>query len=181
MNVIFLIGFMGVGKSTLGRQIASSIHADFIDTDFEIEKMHQSKINLLISQHGEGWFRNQESQLLTQLAENNPNADSKTYIVSCGGGFPCFNDSMSKMNEIGTTIYLHLPTQELYQRLLNKRDKRPLIKDLNDTELKLKIEALVNEREFYYNQANYKVSLSEKSIFNAYKAILETCEHVIKH
>jgi shikimate kinase len=173
MNVFFLIGFMGVGKSSLGRQVASSIDAQFLDTDFEIEKLHQSKIALLLDLLGEAWFREQENALLTKIALRAKTEECGRLIVSCGGGFPCFNNNMQQMNQIGTTIYLQLPAEELFHRLKDKREKRPLLRDLTESELTQKITSMLEQRELFYLQASSIVSLSGKSMFNAYKAVLE--------
>lgn len=170
MKIVFLIGYMGSGKSTLGKQVADILNCTYLDTDTEIEKIHQTSINKLIKTNGETWFRNEEQAYLSTISNLNYEQNS-ILIVSCGGGFPCFNDMISKMNSIGTTVYLKLSAQSLYNRLILERDERPLLNDLTENELLEKISFMLNNREPIYSLANYTIELDNKNKDEALEAL----------
>src|SRR5690606_16204231 len=98
---IFLIGFMGAGKTTLGKKIAHRSGLPFLDIDQEIENHFQLSINAIFEKYGEPFFRKEESKMLIQIINKYPKA-----IISVGGGLPCFNKNMELMNNAGITCYL---------------------------------------------------------------------------
>lgn len=149
---IFLIGFMGSGKSTLGSKLAHRIGHEFIDMDRLIEETADMSIPEIFSEHGEEVFRKWESDILNELCNR------EKLVVATGGGAPCHSNLMRLMNEHGTTIYLRLSPDELKSRLIRSRTERPLIKNKSEEELILFIENLLEQREQYYNQANYIVN-----------------------
>jgi shikimate kinase len=158
---IFLIGFMGCGKTTLGRKLASRLGYSFIDLDEELEKQVGVSINEYFSKYGEAKFREMESQTLKQI----------TYpakaIISTGGGLPCYFDNMEWMNNHGKTLYVKLPAKTLADRLKNGKANRPVLQNKNGDELVAFIEQKLSEREVYYNQATY---ISESVSLTAEKA-----------
>lgn len=156
-KIVFLIGFMGVGKSTLGKRLAHKLGVDFIDSDQYIEKQLGQSISDYFKEYGELAFRKREVGFLLQL-------EDKACVVATGGGLPCYNDNMRLMNEKGITIYLHRPAKELFQRLKNAKHERPLIAQLNDDELLDFISNKLNERAEFYNQAKYVLKREHQTI-----------------
>lgn len=154
---VFLIGYMGVGKTTLGKKLAQRLQVDFVDTDVLIENQVGMTIAEYFSLHGEEKFRQVEREILLQLEENGN-------VVATGGGLPCFHDNMKIMNTKGTTIYLQRPPKELFQRLKNAKTKRPIIAGLSDEELLKFISNQLEEREQYYNQAHFIMKRSEQTV-----------------
>lgn len=147
MDKIFLIGFMGSGKTYWGQKWAHKYGVDFFDIDELIEATQHKSIVKLFEQYGEHYFREIETAVLQNLS-------TKTNcIVACGGGTACFNDNMQWMNENGLTVYLKATAQYLQSRVINEADKRPLIKNFSSNELLFFIEKKLKEREPFYNQS----------------------------
>ncbi len=151
MPKIFLIGFMGSGKSTVGKQLASLLNYEFIDLDDLIERNEQSTINDIFIMKGEEYFRTKESFYLKSL---DPIMNA---VVATGGGTPCFSDNMKWMNEQGITVYLKTGISVLSARLNKERDHRPLLRSINEQDLPDFITAKLKERERYYLQSKYAV------------------------
>src|SRR5690606_16946831 len=147
---IFLIGYMGSGKTTLGKRLAAKLNRTWVDIDTFIETKLGLTINLIFAQFGEEYFRTVESEILKQHSSSN-------IIVSTGGGAPCFFDNMKWMNNIGITVYLQMSTEAILSRIENAKTSRPLLKDLNNSDLKNFVEYQLKERSIYYNQAHIKV------------------------
>jgi shikimate kinase len=158
-NLIFLIGFMGVGKTTIGKRLANKLNIPFVDLDQEIEEKFKISINEFFSKYGEATFRKEETKMLESVITKFDKG-----IISVGGGLPCFNQNMERMNANGTTCYLHRPAKELFQRLINSKIDRPLLRDLNDDELLSFIDTKLIEREVYYNQAQFKFMREEQEL-----------------
>jgi shikimate kinase len=149
---IFLIGFMGSGKSTLGSKLARRIGYDFIDMDRLIEETAELSIPAIFSEHGEEVFRKWESDILHELCHR------EKIVIATGGGAPCHSKLMDLMNTHGTTIYIRLSPAELRSRLRRSRTERPLIKGKSEEELIEYITKLLEQREKYYNQASFVVN-----------------------
>jgi shikimate kinase len=143
---IFLIGFMGCGKSTKAKQLANKLDCPVIDLDNEIVSETGKTIAEYFAEFGESGFRNYESQMLKTY--NYP----ETCVVATGGGLPCFFDNMDWMNAHGETVYLQMEPAQLVSRLHN-RQKRPLIKDLDDDQLLEFIKIKLEERNPFYSKA----------------------------
>jgi shikimate kinase len=146
-DLIFLIGFMGCGKTTLGRKLASRLGYDFIDLDHAFEKQEGMTIAEYFSSFGEGSFREKESTLLKQTIY------PKRAVISTGGGLPCFFDNMEWMNAHGKTIYIKLSPKTLADRLEHEKHKRPVLNGRNETELIDFIEEKLSERDKFYSRA----------------------------
>ena len=144
---VFLIGFMGSGKTYWGEKWAQKMGLDFYDLDALIEEKEGRSIAVIFEKEGEGYFRTKETTALQQFSEIN-NA-----IIACGGGAACFNNNMLWMNEHGTTVYLSASPQYILSRVKEEKDKRPLISKLNEAELLFFIEQKLKERLPFYNQA----------------------------
>lgn len=145
---IFLIGFMGSGKTTMGKKISKSNDIPFIDLDRQFVEHSQMSIADFFDRHGEVKFRELESSLLKTIVLD------KGLIVSTGGGTPCFHDNMEWMNRAGITVYLKLPPKALLKRLSGKEGvQRPLLKGKSDEELLEFISETLARREEYYDKA----------------------------
>lgn len=149
---IYLIGFMGCGKSTLGKPIARAMEYDFVDLDNYIEEQQGMSIPEIFAQKGEKIFRELENHYLCEISERD------NIVISTGGGTPCFNGNMEIMNRIGTTIYLCQDVDILVSRLRNARVKRPLIDGKTDSELRTYIVETLGKREEYYRRAAITVA-----------------------
>jgi len=154
--LIFLVGYMGCGKTTFGRKLAAELGWQFADLDELIEERYKISIHDFFVKYGEESFRRIENMMLReQLTKHR-------IIVSTGGGTPCFYNNMELMNRYGVTVFLNTPVPVLVQRLLNGKRKRPLVMGLGIDELTLKINQHLAQRIVYYNQAKYKISLDEQ-------------------
>jgi shikimate kinase len=150
MNIqkhIFLIGFMGSGKSTVGALLAEHLNLSFLDTDKEIEKKAGKSINEIFSQEGEVAFREMEMEFLNELKSQSP------AVVAVGGGLPGIENALPLMHEMGIVIYLNTSLLTLLKRLREEKDKRPLLKDLSDAEFHPFVEDLLSQRVHFYKQA----------------------------
>ena len=123
-QIVYIIGFMGSGKSTAGKKLASLLGWSFIDLDKKIEEHTGKTIPEIFSQHGENYFRNVEAEVLRSLE-----SQTKT-VISTGGGTPCHGDNMDFMLETGLTLYLKLTSDQLKSRLSESKGERPLLKKL---------------------------------------------------
>lgn len=146
---------MGSGKTTVGKKIADMLGYKFIDSDSEIEKTEKMTINEIFDTKGEEYFRQVEQNFLKSIDQ------SRNIIVSTGGGMVCKDSSLNLVNEIGYSIYLKVYPKELYRRLKTQKERRPLIKNLSDSELQNHINSQLIVREKYYNKANYIVDASK--------------------
>lgn len=145
----FLIGYMGSGKTTVGKQLARQLNLQFIDMDSFIENRYRKSISAIFEEKGEAGFREIERKALQEII------DFENIVISTGGGLPCFFDNMDVMNQSGITIYLKASVEELAERLRTGKQKRPLIKDKNPEELKDFITLNLEKREEFYNQATF--------------------------
>jgi shikimate kinase len=145
----FLIGFMGSGKSYWGKKWGEASGLTFLDLDDEIEQSTGQTIHSIFEKNGEPTFRKLEQKMLHKLLLRD------NYILSCGGGTPCFFDNMKKMNQKGVTIYLKTPAHILASRLRQEKETRPLIREMSDDMLIPFIEQKLGERRHYYSQATY--------------------------
>ncbi|MBO5262808.1 MAG: shikimate kinase [Bacteroidaceae bacterium] len=149
MTRILLTGYMGAGKTTLGRALAERLGITFIDLDQYIEQRFRKSISQIFAEKGEEGFRDIERRMLHEVA------DFEDVIISTGGGTPCFFDNIDFMNSKGITVYLKVPVERLFIRLSIARRQRPLIKDKNDEELRAFIAEQLAKREPHYSKAQY--------------------------
>ncbi|MCR9099485.1 MAG: shikimate kinase [bacterium] len=145
---IYLIGFMGSGKSYTGRRLAQLLNRRFIDLDDWIEQKAGLSIREIFEQQGEAHFREAEAEAIRQMA-GQPAA-----VVATGGGTPCFHQNMDWMNNHGLTVYLDTSQELLFQRLKDGRDHRPLLRATPDEGLRAYISHKLLERTPYYQQAS---------------------------
>ncbi|TXH22019.1 MAG: shikimate kinase [Chitinophagaceae bacterium] len=149
---IYLLGFMGAGKSFWGKQLSKKLQYPLLDLDNYIEEQEGKTINNIFLENGEEYFRQLEQKYLQTLSQNN-----QDIIISCGGGTPCFFNNIDFMNEQGVTVWLNIPEDIILGRLRQNKQKRPLIKDLDDTALRQYIQKKMAERKMYYAQSKIKV------------------------
>ncbi|MCH5245670.1 MAG: shikimate kinase [Muribaculaceae bacterium] len=147
MKPIFLIGYMGSGKSTLGHAIGMCTTMTFIDLDRYIETRFHCNIRDIFDTRGEAAFRDMERRMLDEVSQ------FENVVIACGGGTPCFENNMDLMLERGTTVWLVASHQRLFERLKAGRARRPLIKQLNDEELNQHITTALAARQPYYSRA----------------------------
>ena len=153
--MLYLIGFMGVGKSTIGKKIALQYKVDFIDTDTFIEETLGYSISIVFQKDGENAFREMESDLIHTI--------KKESIISCGGGLPIHNNNMQHLLKTGTVIYLKASTKTLYNRLKNQTESRPLINNIQQDDLKDLISKKLEERNEIYSMSHHIVETDNKS------------------
>lgn len=146
---IFLIGYMGAGKTTLGKAFAKAKSIDFIDLDWYIEKRFHKTIKELFAERGEEDFRIIEKNMLHEVGE------FENVLISTGGGTPCYFDNMEYMNQQGNTVFLNVPIDVLFRRLKVAKQQRPILSNKNDDELRLFIEDALQKRMPFYQQARY--------------------------
>lgn len=150
---IFLIGFMGSGKSTHGKKLAKALEKPFIDLDNYIEKKEGITVDEIFSTKGEDYFREKESEYLKQVIARYPKS-----VVSLGGGTPCFNNNITQILKSGTAVYIEMPAESLHYRLTQSENKRPLLKDKSLEEGLEFIKSLLRKREQFYLQAQLTIN-----------------------
>lgn len=146
-GLIFLIGFMGSGKTTLGRKLSSRLGYPFMDLDHILEAKVGMTIANFFSEFGEDAFRKLESEVLKQT-------DYPGHaVISTGGGLPCFFDNMDWINAHGRSIYIKLSPKTLADRLEKEKEQRPLLREKHGEALIAFIADKLIEREPFYSQA----------------------------
>lgn len=151
---VFLIGFMGSGKSVVGKILAGKLGYSFIDLDNAITGQQRMTIASIFSERGEKGFRMIEQQALAGfLKEDN-------FVMACGGGTPCFFDNLQRMNDNGKTVFLNTDPEVLFSRLKTEKDQRPLLKNLKEENLRDFINVNLDNRKKFYSLAAYSVNSS---------------------
>ena len=147
MRPIFLIGFMGSGKTTLAKALSRATGLEYIDLDAYIEARFHANVSEIFAREGQDRFRDMERRMLREVAE------FEDVIVACGGGTPCWFDNMEFMNSRGLTVRLDASHPRLLERLKKGRHRRPLIRDLDDEALGAYIAAELERRNPWYSRA----------------------------
>lgn len=146
---LFLIGYMGCGKSSLGRKVARRLGVRFVDTDAVIEEREGASISDIFQYEGEEYFRRLERSVIDEVAD-----DTDDVVVSTGGGLPVWKDNMETMNSVGTTVYIRRSAEQIASRLSPYgRQKRPKLRGLSDEEIVDFMTRNMAEREPYYARA----------------------------
>ena len=153
MTRIILIGYMGAGKTTVGKELAKCLGVPFYDLDWYIETRMRKKVKEIFDERGEEGFRKIEHNMLHEVAE------FEDVVISCGGGTPCFFDNMEYMNGQGDVVYLRGTPDVLFRHLKMGKGVRPLLLGKSDEELMEYITEQVAKREKYYMQANHIVDI----------------------
>jgi shikimate kinase len=155
----FVIGLPGVGKTSVGKQLAVELQLPFIDLDSYIEETQDQTIAQIFSEGGEDAFRNIEAHALRSYTKLNTR-----FVMACGGGAPCFNKNMDFMNQHGITIYLTKPVESIVAQLEKDTVERPLLKNTKPANLINHLNKLLNKRELYYLKANVVSDTIESTI-----------------
>lgn len=166
---LFLIGYMGCGKSTIGRKLARRLGTVCIDTDAAVEEQEGASVFDLFRYEGEGRFREIERGVLNRVI-----ASGEAAVVSTGGGLPAWRDNMARMNGAGTTVYLRRTAADIVSRLTPYgRQKRPRLRGLNDEELLAFMMRDMAAREPAYAAAQRTIECGGRSDEEIIGAILE--------
>lgn len=161
MNRIFLIGYMGSGKTTVGKMLAEKLGYGFVDMDTHLEEKHFKPVSEIFTKLGEPEFRRLEKECLHEVAE------FENVVISTGGGAPCFFDNIDFMNARGLTVYLKLSTEELANRLAHSREgKRPLLADKKGEDLIQFISEGLASRERFYLKAALSISSEDENVIS---------------
>lgn len=154
--MLYLIGFMGVGKTTIGKQIAALNNVVFIDTDSQIEKETSKSIKEIFETDGEIAFRKLETDTIRSI--------NRKSVIACGGGLPAHNNNIEYLKHKGTVIYLKASKEILIKRLEKNKNKRPLISNLTNEERLEFIRKILKERGETYKQADYTIETDNKTV-----------------
>ena len=149
MRRIFLIGYMGAGKTTLGKAFARELGLTFIDLDWYIEERYRKTVQQLFAERSEEGFREIERRMLHEAAE------FEDVVISAGGGTPCFFDNMEYMNAQGDTVFLSVDPKVLFRRLRIAKQQRPLLAQKTDEELMAFILEALEKRMPHYSKAKH--------------------------
>jgi len=151
---IILIGYMGAGKTTVGKALSKALGIPFYDLDWYIESRRRKTVAQLFAELGEEGFRKIEYNMLHEVAE------FEDVIISCGGGTPCFFDNMDYLNQQGQVVWLKATPEVLYKHLLMGKGDRPLLRGKSPEELIDYITEHLREREPFYAKAHYTIDVS---------------------
>ena len=166
MKSIFLVGYMGSGKTTVGKKLALQLDLPFVDLDQIIEQKEGMSVAQIFSTKGEIYFRKKERDVLQNFLETT----SSAFVLSWGGGTPCYaNNHTFLVDNRFRSIYLKASLPVLINRLEQDKEKRPLLQNI--TNLKAYIGPHLLERSYYYNFAQYKISTDQKSVEEIVKEI----------
>ena len=159
---------MGCGKTYWGRQLSEKLQMPFFDLDEMIVEREGKEITQIFAELGEEYFRMLEKDVLYMLTESH-----ESFVMACGGGAPCFFNNIDYMKKRGTAVWLNCSIDCLYNRLVNEKEKRPLIRSIPDNELKAYIIKKYSDRKIFYQQA--QVILNEDDI--TLEALIEKTFH----
>ncbi len=169
---IYIMGYMGSGKSTVGQLLATHLGYDFVDYDTYISEKEGMTISELFTKKGEIYFRKKEALYLKEIVTTSPSKK----IVSLGGGTPCYGSNLEIIKESDVlSIYLNVPVVELTERLWTEKEERPLIAgQQSKEELEEFVRKHLFERSFYYNQASKVVKVKKQSASEIVEEIVAT-------
>ena len=154
MKRIILIGYMGSGKTTVGKALSKATGMMFYDLDWYIESRMRKTVSQIFAERGEEGFRQIEHNMLHEVAE------FENVIISCGGGTPCFFDNMDYLNQQGDVVYLKATPETLYKHLMMAKVERPLLKDKTPEELIAYITEHLKERAPFYEKARHTLDVN---------------------
>lgn len=152
---IFLTGYMGAGKTTLGKAFARKLNLPFVDLDWYMEERFHKTVGELFVERGEAGFRELEKNMLHEVGA------FEDVVISTGGGAPCFFDNMDFMNRNGKTVFLNVHPDVLFRRLRVAKQQRPILQGKQDDELKEFIIRALEKRTPFYSQAQYVFNADE--------------------
>jgi len=168
MKRIILIGYMGAGKTSVGKALAKDLGLPFYDLDWYIESRMRKSVKQLFDERGEEGFRIVERNMLHEVAE------FEDVVISCGGGTPCFFDNMDYMNQQGDTVYLKSTPDIIYQHLKMSKNVRPLLLNKTPEEVQVFIREQLRQRETFYAKARHTADVCLMDSTENIKAIITT-------
>ena len=173
MKRIILIGYMGAGKTTVGKALAKELGLSFYDLDWYIESRRRKKVAQIFSEVGEEGFRQIEHNMLHEVAE------FEDVVISCGGGTPCFFDNMDYMNQQGQVVYLRCTPEALHAHLVISKNDRPLLRGKTPEELTAFIRQQLELREPYYHKAHYQLDVTLMDDYDKIKITVEKLKEML--
>lgn len=165
---ISLIGYMGSGKSTIGKRLAEKLNQKFIDLDVYIEQENNETIQEIFSRNGEIKFRKLERDAMVKTLNI-----EEDFVIALGGGTPAYYNNTELINERTFSVYLRLSIKEIIERLKNEKNRRPLIAHLDDEHLPEFIAKHLFERRIFYERANLTIDVNEKTVEKIVSEIIQ--------
>lgn len=173
MRRIILVGYMGSGKTTVGKALSKDTGMMFYDLDWYIESRMHKTVSQIFAERGEEAFRQIEYNMLHEVAE------FEDVIISCGGGTPCFFDNMDYLNQQGDVVYLKANPETLYKHLLMAKVERPLLKGKSPEELTAYIAEHLKERAPFYEKARYTLDVSVLDDYDKIKTSISNLRQLL--
>lgn len=167
MKSIIIIGYMGAGKTTVGKALAKELGVMFYDLDWYIESRMRKTVKQIFDEIGEEGFRKIERNMLHEVAE------FENVVVSCGGGTPCFFDNMDYMNKLGETIFLKASPETLHTHLKMGKGVRPLLLNKTPEEVEIFIREQLKLREPFYNKAKHIIDINVMDDFDKINGMVQ--------
>ena len=174
MKRVILIGYMGSGKTTVGKALSKETGMMFYDLDWYIESRMRKSVSQIFAEKGEEGFRKIEYNMLHEVAE------FEDVIISCGGGTPCFFDNMDYLNQQGEVVYLKASPETLYKHLLMAKIERPLLKDKSADELIAYITEHLKQREPFYEKARHMLDVNVLDDYDKIKISVQQLRELLK-
>ena len=174
MTRIILIGYMGAGKTTIGKALSKELGIIFYDLDWYIESRMRKTVPQIFAERGEEGFRKIEYNMLHEVAE------FENVIISCGGGTPCFFDNMDYLNQQGEVVYLKASPETLYKHLLMAKIERPLLKGKSADELIAYITEHLKQREPFYEKARHMLDVNVLDDYDKIKLSVQQLRELLK-
>ena len=174
MKRVILIGYMGSGKTTVGKALSKETGMMFYDLDWYIESRMHKTVSQIFAEKGEEGFRKIEYNMLHEVAE------FEDVIISCGGGTPCFFDNMDYLNQQGEVVYLKASPETLYKHLLMAKIERPLLKDKSADELIAYITEHLKQREPFYEKARHMLDVNVLDDYDKIKLSVQQLRELLK-
>lgn len=174
MQRIIIVGYMGAGKTTVGKALARELGLQFYDLDWYIESRQHKTVPQIFAERGEDGFRRIEHNMLHEVAE------FEDVVISCGGGTPCFFDNIDYMNAQGDVVYLKADPEVLYRHLLMGKTERPLLKGKSQEELVAFIKEQLARREPFYTKARHTLDVSLMDNYEKIKISVERLRELLK-
>ena len=174
MKRIILVGYMGSGKTTVGKALSKETGMMFYDLDWYIESRMRKSVSQIFAEKGEEGFRKIEYNMLHEVAE------FEDVIISCGGGTPCFFDNIDYLNQQGEVVYLKASPETLYKHLLMAKIERPLLKDKSADELIAYITEHLKQREPFYEKARHMLAVNVLDDYDKIKLSVQQLRELLK-
>lgn len=173
MRRIILVGYMGAGKTTVGKELAKSMGLMFYDLDWYITSRMHRTVAQIFEEGGEEGFRLVEHNMLHEVAE------FENVVISCGGGTPCFFDNMDYMNRQGETVYLKASPEVLYEHLKMGKSVRPLLLNKTPEEVQVFVREQLERREPFYAKAKHVLDVSLLDSYEKINVSVETIKKML--